>query len=38
MGVDAEDLDGDGLPDILMTNFSNEDITLYQNLGRRTIF
>ena len=38
MGVDAEDLDGDGLPEILVTNFQNEYNTLYQNLGRGGTF
>jgi len=33
MGVDAEDVDGDGLPDLLVTNFSGERISLYRNLG-----
>jgi hypothetical protein len=36
MGVDAEDVDGDGLPDLFVTNFSNEYNTLYQNLGKGT--
>lgn len=34
MGVDAEDVDGDGLPELFVTNFSNEYNTLYQNLGK----
>lgn len=34
MGVDAEDLNGDGLPDLLVTNFANEYNTLYQNIGK----
>ncbi|WP_422925809.1 CRTAC1 family protein [Singulisphaera sp. PoT] len=34
MGTDAEDVNGDGLPDILVTNFANEYNTLYQNLGK----
>jgi hypothetical protein len=34
MGADAEDVDGDGLPEILVTNFANEANTLYQNLGK----
>ena len=33
MGVDAEDVDGDGLPDLLVTNFSSEPNSLYRNLG-----
>ncbi len=34
MGVDAEDVDGDGLPELFVTNFANEYNTLYQNLGK----
>ena len=34
MGVDAEDVDGDGLPEIVVTNFSNEPNTLYRNMGQ----
>jgi hypothetical protein len=33
MGVDVGDYDGDGLPDIWVTNFENEDNSLYRNLG-----
>ena len=33
MGVDAEDLDGDGLPELLRTHFSKEPNTIYQNIG-----
>jgi hypothetical protein len=33
MGVDAEDVDGDGLPELLVTNFRGEGIALYHNLG-----
>jgi hypothetical protein len=33
MGVDAEDVDGDGRPELFVTNFENEYNTLYQNLG-----
>jgi hypothetical protein len=34
MGVDAEDVDGDGRPELFITNFANEYNTLYRNLGR----
>jgi hypothetical protein len=34
MGVDAEDVNGDGLPDVIVTNFANEYNTLYQNIGK----
>jgi hypothetical protein len=34
MGVDAEDLDGDGLPELFVTNFADEYNTVYRNLGR----
>jgi hypothetical protein len=33
MGVDAEDCDGDGRPDLLVTNFQNEYTAYYQNLS-----
>jgi hypothetical protein len=33
MGVEIADYDGDGLPDIFVTNFSDELNTLYRNLG-----
>ncbi len=33
MGVDAVDVDGDGLPEILLTHFDVETNTLYRNLG-----
>ncbi len=33
MGVDAADFDGDGLPDLLVTNFARDTCTLYRNLG-----
>ncbi len=36
MGVDAEDVDGDGLPDLFVTHFANDYNTLYRNLGRDT--
>jgi enediyne biosynthesis protein E4 len=32
MGVDAEDVNGDGLPDLFATNFTNEYNTLHINL------
>jgi hypothetical protein len=32
MGVDAEDTDGDGLPELFVTHFRNEYNTLYRNL------
>ncbi len=34
MGVAEADLDGDGLPELLVTNFSNDHLTLYANGGR----
>jgi enediyne biosynthesis protein E4 len=33
MGVDAEDVNGDGKPDLFATNFQNEYNTLYVNVG-----
>ena len=33
MGLATGDLDGDGLPDMLVTNFSRDTTTLYRNLG-----
>ena len=33
MGVGVDDFDGNGLPDIWVTNFENEDNALYRNLG-----
>ena len=34
MGVDAEDVDSDGLPELIVTNFANEYDTLYMNYGK----
>ena len=34
MGVSCGDPNGDGLPDLVVTNFYDEGTTLYQNLGR----
>ena len=33
MGVDAEDCDGDGRPELFVTNFQNEYTAYYQNLS-----
>jgi tetratricopeptide (TPR) repeat protein len=33
MGVACGDMNGDGLPDLMVTNFYGEGTTLYQNLG-----
>lgn len=33
MGVDAEDCDGDGRPELLVTNFQNEHIAYYRNVS-----
>jgi enediyne biosynthesis protein E4 len=33
MGVAADDLDGDGRPDLAVTNFFDESTTLFHNLG-----
>jgi hypothetical protein len=38
MGVDAEDVDGDGLPDLFVTNFTNEYCTLYLNYGKGVFY
>jgi hypothetical protein len=32
MGVDAEDVDGDGWPELVVTNFRGEGLTVYHNL------
>jgi len=37
MGVDAEDLDGDGRPELVVTNFRGEGVALYRNLGGRFV-
>lgn len=34
MGVDADDLDGDGKPDLFVTAFSRESNTFFRNVGR----
>jgi enediyne biosynthesis protein E4 len=33
MGTDAGDVDGDGLPDLIVTNLDSETHSLYRNLG-----
>lgn len=38
MGVDAEDIDGDGLAELFRTNFATEYNTLYKNLGNATFY
>jgi len=34
MGVDAEDVNGDGRPELFVTNFAHESSTFYLNLGK----
>jgi hypothetical protein len=34
MGVAVADYNGDGLPDLFITNFENEDDSLYRNMGQ----
>jgi len=34
MGVDAEDVNGDGRPELFVTNFAHESATFYLNLGK----
>ena len=34
MGVACGDVDGDGRPDLMVTNFYGEGVTFYQNLGQ----
>ncbi len=34
MGIDAADLDGDGLPEIVTTNFAHDYSTVYKNEGQ----
>lgn len=36
MGVDIEDVDGDGLPELFVSHFRNEYATLYRNIGNAT--
>jgi hypothetical protein len=37
-GVDAEDVDGDGLPELFVTHFANEGVTLYQNFSKGVFY
>ena len=37
MGVDAEDVNGDGLPDLFVTNFWNEAVATLHQPGRGTL-
>jgi hypothetical protein len=38
MGVDVGDVNGDGAPDLIVTNFSRETNTLYQHVGKGLLF
>jgi len=38
MGIEAEDIDGDGLPELFATNFRNDYNSLYHNLGGGIFF
>jgi enediyne biosynthesis protein E4 len=38
MGVDVEDVDGDGLPEIFVTTFANEYSTLFHNYGKGVFY
>jgi hypothetical protein len=38
MGVDAADVDGDGTPDLFVTNYEFEDNSLYRNSGKGVFY
>ena len=38
MGVDAADVDGDGTPDLFVTNYEFEDNSLYRNTGKGVFY
>jgi hypothetical protein len=38
MAADAEDVDGDGRPELIITTFANEYAVLFQNLGNGTFY